>query len=198
MRKSLTLFLLLVICNAIFAQTVNNSPLFDFNKSRNNRTEKGLDVLGVWALGNVVASSYLYYHSTGSDKYFNQMNVMWNGANTLIVVASLLPKQKNDLNLNKTLQWQSNTESVYIASAALDLLYSSVGLYLTEKAKSDLVNRDKWNGWGNALIYNGGFLFLFDTSMFIIHKHNGKKLYNMMEKVNVSTSGLGLKVTMHL
>ncbi|MGZ4078924.1 MAG: DUF6992 family protein, partial [Bacteroidia bacterium] len=97
-----------------------------------------------------------------------------------------------------TLQWQSNTESVYLASAALDLLYSSLGLYLTEKAKSDFSNHDKWKGWGNSLIYNGGFLFLFDTSMFIIHKHNGKKLYNMMEKVNISAGGAGLKITMHL
>ena len=198
MKNIFTAVVLFAIYNSSLAQTTVNSPLFDFNKSRNYRTEKGLDVLGIWALGNVATSSYLYYHSTGSDKYFNQMNVMWNGANTLIVVASLLPKQKNNINLTKTLQWQSNTESVYIASAALDLLYSSVGLYLTEKAKSDLVNRDKWNGWGNSLIYNGGFLFLFDTSMFIIHKHNGKKLYNMMDKVNVSTSGLGLKITMHI
>jgi hypothetical protein len=198
MKKIFVLFISLVMCYSAYAQTTENSPLYNFNKSRNFRTEKGLDVLGVWAIGNLATSSYLYYHSTGSDKYFNQMNVMWNGANTLIVVASLLPKQKNDMDLTKTLQWQSNTESVYLASAALDLLYSSVGLYLTEKAKSDFSNRDKWNGWGNSLIYNGGFLFLFDTSMFIVHKHNGKKLYNMMEKVTISTSGTGLKITMHL
>ncbi|MGZ4033881.1 MAG: DUF6992 family protein [Bacteroidia bacterium] len=190
--------MLFIICYSAYSQTTANSPLYDFNKSRNSRTEKGLDVLGAWAIGNLATSSYLYYHSSGSDKYFNQMNVMWNGANTLIVVASLLPKQKNDMNLTKTLQWQSNTESVYLASAALDLLYSSLGLYLTEKAKSDFSNHDKWKGWGNSLIYNGGFLFLFDTSMFIIHKHNGKKLYNMMEKVNISAGGAGLKITMHL
>jgi hypothetical protein len=198
MKNIITLFMLFIICNSALAQAPSNSPLFDFNKSRNHKTERGLDVLGVWALGNVATSSYFYYHTTGSDKYFNQMNIMWNGANTLIVVASLLPKQKNDLDLTKTLQWQSNTESVYIASAALDLLYSSVGLYLTEKAKNDFANRDKWNGWGNSLVYNGGFLFLFDTSMFIVHKHNGKKLFKMMDKVNVSTSGLGLKISMHL
>jgi hypothetical protein len=198
MRKSFLSIILLAICCSGFAQTTGNSPLVHFNISRNYRTEKGLHLLGGWALCNVAGSGYLYYHSTGSDKYFNQMNVMWNGANTLIVVASLLPKQKNDLDLTKTLQWQSNTESVYIASAALDLLYSTVGLYLTEKAKSDIDNRDKWNGWGNSLIYNGGFLFLFDTSMFIVHKHNGKNLYKMMDKVNISTSGLGLKISMHI
>jgi hypothetical protein len=197
MKKYLfAIVLLIAFLNPAHAQT--NPNLVDFNKSRNHKTTAGLKVLGGWALANIAASGYFYYHTTGSDKYFNQMNVMWNSANVLIVAASLLPKQKNDLDLTKTLQWQSNTEATYIASAALDLLYSSVGLYLTEKAKNDLEHRDKFNGFGNSLIMQGGFLFLFDTSMFIIHKKNGKKLYKMMDNVTVSTSGLGLRIGIHL
>jgi hypothetical protein len=117
---------------------------------------------------------------------------MW--VNVIIVAASLLPKEKNDLDLNKTLQWQSNTESTYIANAALDLLYSSVGLYLTERAKNDFKQHEKFKGWGNSLILQGGFLFLFDTSMYVIHKKNGKKLYKMMDKVSIGTSGLGFRI----
>lgn len=198
MKKSIALLLLAILTAAAFAQAPTNTELFNFNKSRNHKTATGLKVLGGWALGNMAASSYLYYHSGGSDEYYNQMNVMFNGVNTLIVAASLLPKEKNDLDLNKTLQWQSNTEATYIANAALDLLYSSTGLYLTEKAKNDLKNRARWNGWGNALIVNGGFLFFFDTGMYIIHKRNGKKLYKMMEKVSIGTSANGLRLTLHI
>lgn len=176
----------------------NNPNLIEFNKSRNHRTRAGVKTLGVWALGNVAASGYYYYNSKGSDVYFHQMNVMWNSVNVLIVAASLLPKDKNDLNLTQSLKYQSNVEAIYAANIGLDLVYSSVGLYLTEKAKSDLDHSDKWNGWGNALIMQGGFLFLLDTTMFIVHKKNGNKLYKMLDKVNLSTSGLGMKIGIHI
>ncbi|CAN5404339.1 hypothetical protein BH10BAC1_BH10BAC1_21250 [soil metagenome] len=198
MKKIIVNILLLVICNTLFSQAPSSSELFDFNKSRNKKTTKGLYVLGAWALANIGTSAYYYSNTKGVDKSFHQMNMMWNGANTFIVVASLLPKQRNDLNLTKTLNWQSNTEAVYIASAALDLVYSTAGFVLTEKAKNDFEQHDKYQGWGNALIYNGGFLFLFDTSMFIAHKRNGKKLYKMMDKINVSAGGNGIKIVLHI
>lgn len=194
MKHILLSLLFTLALNGAFAQSPTATELHDFNKSRNTITSRGLDVLGGWAVANVAASSVLYFNTKGSDKAFNQMNIAFNGVNVLIVGASLLPRQKNDLSLDKTLQWQSNTESTYIANAALDLLYASVGLYLTEKAKNDFAHHDRWNGWGSALIMNGGFLFLFDTTMFTLHKHNGKKLYKLMDKVNVGTSGLGVHV----
>ncbi len=158
-----------------------NSKLFDFNKSRNRITSNGLKALGVWSVANVGASSYGYYNSHGSDEYFNQMNVMWNSVNIAIVAASLLPKQKNNLDFIGSLKAQHSVETIYISNAVLDLVYSSIGLYLTEKAKSDIPNAAKWNGWGNSLIMQGGFLFLLDTSMFMVHKKHGKKIYKMID-----------------
>ncbi len=191
-----SLALLLLIVNISIAQT--NQNLIDFNKSRNKRTDIGLKVLGGWAVANVATSGYYYYNTTGSDKYFHQMNVYWNGFNIIIVAASLLPKQKNELDMNQSLRWQSNIESTYIANAALDLVYSSVGLYLTERAKNDLAQHDKFTGWGNSLILQGGFLFLLDTSMFIVHKRNGKKLYKMLDKVTIGASNYGFRIVAHI
>lgn len=196
MKKVLLFIFLISFSFACFAQVPTKNDLFEFNKSRNKKTRRGLQVLGGWAIANIGVSGAMYFNSKGSDQYFHQMNVMWNGVNTLIVAASLLPKEKNELDLNKTLSWQSNTEATFIANAALDLLYSSTGLYLTERAKTDLKHHDQFNGWGNSLIMQGGFLFLFDTAMYVIHKKNGKKLYRMMDKVEIGASGLGLKIGM--
>ncbi len=194
MKKILPLFLLVALSSHLFSQAPTSSELFDFNKSRNQKTRKGLKVLGVWALANMGTSAYYYSTKTGVDKSFHQMNIMWNAGNTFIVAVSLLPKDRNDLNLAKTLSWQSNTEATYIASAALDIVYSTCGLYLTEKAKNDIDNHDKYQGWGNAIAYNGAFLFLFDTSMYIVHKRNGKKMSKMMDKITLSAGGAGLKL----
>jgi len=198
MKKITTFFILTAFSATAFAQAPTANDLFEFNKSRNRRTSTGLKVLGGWAVANMGTSGYLYFNTGRSDKYFNQMNFLFNGVNLVIVGASLLPKEKNNLPLGKTLQWQSNTEATYIANAALDLVYSATGLYLTEKAKSDYKQRDRWNGWGNALIMNGGFLFLFDTSMYIVHKRNGKKLNKLMDKIEISTSGIGLHLSVHI
>ena len=188
MKKLLSLLLLYTIITTGFAQAPTSSELIDFNKSRNKRTSKGLKVLGAWAVANIGTSAYYYSNTKGVDRSFHEMNMMWNGVNTLIVAASLLPKEKNDMNLSKTLNWQSNTEATYIANAALDLIYSTAGLYLTERGRHE--QHDRFTGYGNSLVYNGAFLFLFDTGMYIVHKKNGKKLYRMMDKVNVS-AGLG-------
>jgi hypothetical protein len=198
MKKLALLLLFISFSSALFAQLPDSTQLFEFNKSRNRKTTRGLQVLGGWAAVNIAASGAMYFNTTGTDQYFHQMNVMWNGVNALIVAASLLPKEKNSLDLKKTIQWQSNTEATFIANAALDLVYSSTGLYLTERAKNDPKNHDKFKGWGNSLILQGGFLFAFDTVMFIVHKRNGKKLYNMMDKVSIGTSGLGFKVGIQL
>lgn len=197
-KKTLLVLLLFNISTTLFSQAPTSSELFDFNKSRNKKTTRGLQVLGCWALANMGTSAYLYTKTDGVDKSFHEMNVMWNAANGVIVVASLLPKDRNDLNLAKTLNWQNNTEATYIASAALDLVYSTAGLYLTERAKTDVENHDKYQGWGNSIAFNGGFLFLFDTGMYIAHKRNGKKLFKMMDKVTLSTGATGMKLTWHI
>ena len=198
MKKIILLLFLTPICNNLFSQAPTASELFDHNKSRNKKTTRGLQVLGCFAVANMGVSGYMYYNTKGVDKSFHEMNIMWNSVNTVIAVASLLPKDKNDMNLAKTLSWQNNTEATYIGAAALDLVYSTAGLYLTERAKNDLTNHDKYKGWGNALIYNGGFLFLFDTGMYIAHKRNGKKLNKMMDKISLSTGGSGVKLTLHI
>lgn len=198
MKRIIPLLFLIAMSNSLFSQAPTSTELFDYNKSRNKKTTRGLQFLEGFAIANMGASGYMYYNTKGVDKSFHEMNVMWNSVNTVIAVASLLPKDKNDMSLAKTLSWQSNTEATYIGAAALDLLYSTAGLYLTERAKNDLPNHDKYKGWGNALIYNGGFLFLFDTGMYIVHKRNGKKLNKMMDKINISTGGAGIKLTLHI
>lgn len=198
MKQFLSSIFIIILCNGLFSQAPTSAELFDFNKSRNKKTTRGLQVLGGFAIANMGVSGYMYYNSKGVDKSFHEMNIMWNGVNTVIAVASLLPKDKNDMNLAKTNSWQSNTEATYIGAAALDLVYSTAGLYLTERAKTDFSNHDKYKGWGNSLIYNGAFLFLFDTGMFIVHKRNGKKVSKMMDKINLSTGGAGIKLTLHI
>ena len=105
MKKVLVTILLIVVCNTLFSQAPTNSELFDFNKSRNKKTTKGLYVLGAWALANIGTSAYYYSNTTGVDKSFHQMNIMWKGVNTIIVgllYSRIIPHRKSKKRFRST------------------------------------------------------------------------------------------------
>jgi hypothetical protein len=194
------LFLLLLLASETFSQTPSDTQNFtEFNAKRDKITRNGMYVLGGWALANMVYSGSQYYQSEGTTEYFHQMNVIWNSVNVALVGGSLLAKAKNDLDFNQTMRFQMNTEKMFIANAALDLVYTSAGLYLTERAKTEPKNYYKYNGWGQSLMLQGGFLFLFDSTMYGLQNTHGKrKLYPLFNKVSITTSGLGLRIGVQL
>jgi hypothetical protein len=193
MKRLLTLALLLAAFSS-FSQPLQ--PDFnEFNARREKISRNGMYVLGGWSVANMGVSGAMYFNSKGTEKYFHQMNVIWNTVNVAIVGGSLLARNKKDLDYNQTMRFQMNTEKMFLANAALDLVYSSAGLYLMERAKNDEKRYDKFTGWGQSLIIQGGFLFLFDAAMYGVHNsHAKRKLYPLMEKVSISSSGLGLRI----
>jgi hypothetical protein len=198
MKRIYITLLLLASTTAVSAQTA--MPDFtDFNAKREKISRNGMYVLGGWAVANIGYSGVQYYNTSGTEKYFNQMNVIWNSVNLVLAGGSLLAKPKNNMDFNKTMRFQMNTEKMFLANGALDLVYASAGLYLMERAKTDEKNYDKFTGWGQSLIVQGGFLCLFDATMYVIHsRHGKKKLYPLFDKVSISTSGLGLKIGLQL
>lgn len=192
------LLLTFLLIGSVTLKAQTGAELDAFNSSRERTTRNGMYVLGGWAIGNITYSGIEYYQTNGTEKYFHQMNVIWNSVNVALAGGSLLARSKPGMDFNKTVRTQINTEKMFLANAALDLVYSSAGLYLTEKAKSSK-QHDKLYGWGESLMLQGGFLFLFDTSMCILHtRHGNKKLLPFMQKVQVSTSGIGLKIGIQL
>ena len=52
-----------------------------------------------------------------------------------------------------------------------------------------------YNGFGNSLIIQGGFLFVFDLIAYGIHRSRSKKeLWPLIDKINLSGNGFGIKV----
>jgi hypothetical protein len=70
----------------------------------------------------------------------------------------------------------------------LDVVYISSGFLLRNSAQSNLSQKDRFNGFGNGLILQGGFLFIFDLTAYAIHKYHANKFLNNLE---ISPNGLG-------
>jgi hypothetical protein len=98
------------------------------------------------------------------------------------------------LNFDKSILTQHKTEKIFLINTGLDVAYISAGLLLRSNAKINLSKRDQFNGFGNSLLMQGGFLFLFDLTAYLIHNQHAKKSLNKMLNVfDISSSGLGIK-----
>ncbi|MCB0846751.1 MAG: hypothetical protein KDE26_26060, partial [Bacteroidetes bacterium] len=91
----------------------------------------------------------------------------------------------------KTVKAQNQIEKILLFNAGLDLAYIASGAYLIERSKTNPANAgraEQFNGYGQSLILQGGFLFVFDLTAFLIHQRNG----NLRLRPLVSGQGMGM------
>ena len=182
----------------LFISTVSfTQPLLQFNQER-LKTDKHLMIgLGGWAAANFLVSGVGWATvPEGEAHYFHQMNVLWNTVNIGLAIPGYFNAKKSNPNLtfDKSILNQHKTEKIFLINTGLDVAYISAGLLLRSNAKINLSKRDQFNGFGNSLLMQGGFLFLFDLTAYLIHNQHAKKSLNkMMNTIELSSSGLGIK-----
>jgi hypothetical protein len=190
MKNILLLFLFLSISSEILSQ---NLTLSTFNQERIDLNHKGMTVLGSWAGANLLTNSILLVNSSGSDKYFYQMNVYWNLVNGALAGLGILQAKKNqgELTAFQALEEQNSTEKVFLINAGLDVAYVMTGVYLLEKSKNSTDNQDMLKGYGQSVILQGGFLLLFDGIMYGVHHAHLKKGNAIFEHLTFSGNQIG-------
>lgn len=174
--------------------------LVDFNTERLALDKNLMTGLGSWVAANMAVSGYGWATTDNEAKYFHQMNVLWNGVNLALVIPGYFSAKRSDptqFSFAQTWKAQLRTEKIFLFNTALDLFYVTGGFYLKQRALTDTQNYHRYRGWGNSLVLQGGFLFLFDmTAAFLHSKHRQKKLDGFLNQVQLSDNGLGLKLTL--
>lgn len=185
------LFIILYTLGSVQAQDLSS-----YNQQRFDTDKKLMITLGSWASVNMVGSGVAWASlPQGEARYFHQMNVMWNTVNLGLAIPGYIKARKMDadMSFSETLKSQHRTEKVFLFNGALDIAYMTGGLLLREMAQNDASKTNMFNGFGNSLLLQGGFLFIFDLTAYAIHKrHANKGLYPFLEKVELSQSGIGL------
>lgn len=194
------IFLILAVaCSAFQAFSQSHAELNVYNRQRNKITKNGMTVLGGWAAANVIYSAVATGQTTGTTRYFHQMNVMWGGINLgLAALGYLGTKNKDGMSLVQSLKQQAGVEKTYMLNAGLDVAYIASGFYLKERAKNSIKNREKFKGYGESIILQGAALLILDGVMFTIHNSHGKKLYKMIDKVQIGATGNGISMLVKL
>jgi hypothetical protein len=190
MKNLLFLSLFLSISTSIFSQ---NLTLPNFNQERLDLNRKGLTILGSWAGANLITNGILLSNSSGSDKYFYQMNVYWNVVNGALAGLGVLGAKKTQGNLTafQTLEEQSSTEKTFLVNTGLDAAYVMTGVFLIEKSKNSSDSQDKLKGYGQSVILQGGFLLLFDGIMYGVHRSHLKKRRVIFENLTFTGNQVG-------
>ncbi len=194
MRKIIAIITCGLLQNICVAQQVD---LAGYNKQAQQINKNGLLVLGSWSAANVIYGSIASSQTSGSTKYFHQMNALWNGITLGLSSAGyLLARKETGLSFEETLKKQAGVEKLFLFNAGLDVAYITGGLYLKERSKNSINNRDKLKGYGESVMLQGSALLLFDVIMYAINNKHGKQLYlgNKNVSLNFTGNGVGLAV----
>jgi hypothetical protein len=191
------LFLLSVLALPVAAQQAPPAALTDYNTQRATLDQRGMRVLGAWAIGNVGVSGARYFATEGPEKYFHQMNVGWGAVNLALAGSALLAARRPTPPTDRasTTRAQMRTENLYLFNAGLDVAYVATGFYLKERARSRSTQRqqDRLTGYGRSLLLQGSFLLAFDGLMFAAHHgHAQTALYPLLSHIQVTPNAIAV------
>jgi len=184
--------LIFCICNKVlWGQTFT-----DFSKQKNDLDKKLMLTLTSWSAANVLTSGIGWATTEkGEANYFHQMNVIWGAINIGLALPGYF-KAKNAIpntTLSANLRQQMQTEQVFLFNTGLDIAYVMAGFLLKSEGKHKANKQAQFNGFGNGLLLQGGFLFLFDLSAYLIHHRHGAELNPMIDRLSINPSGFGLQ-----
>ena len=174
------------------------AALVDFANERTRLDRRGLAVLGGWAAGNLLVSGIAMGQTEGSAHYFHQMNIGWGAVNLVLAgtgcLAARRASQHPPADRAGNVRAQLRTEKLYLFNAGLDVAYLATGLYLLEKGRNPTAagSPDRWRGYGQSLLLQGGFLLLFDGFQYATHHRHGQKLYPLLSRVSIGPGAVAL------
>lgn len=193
MKRSAILILFAFGFITIYGQG-NHNEFFNASMTT-NRT--GMYVLGGWALANLATGAYGWANTTGSTKYFHQMNFFWNTINLGIAGFSFYSAAQMEplrMSPQEMMDEHMRFENLYLINAGLDIAYIGTGFLLRYMSPRSQKRPDLLMGYGNSVILQGGFLFLFDGVMYLVQRHNRLDFMNDMN-LSVLPGGALLQFT---
>jgi hypothetical protein len=160
----------------------------------------GMAVLGSWALANISIGAYGWSQYSGQRSYFHQMNLFWNTVNLSIAGFALYSNLSSDYSLlsgPELLEKQWKTQRLFLINAGLDVGYVAMGFLLKHLATRYPKNELRLRGYGDSVILQGSFLFVFDLVMYGIQRSHR---LDFLQHISLAPmrDAYGLALTLHL
>jgi len=171
--------------------------LTDFNSHRIDLNTKAMYVLAGWSVTNIAIGTLGYFSSSnsGSRKYFHQMNAAWNIVNLGIAGLALYQYGQADpasFSFAESLSEAQSIENILMLNIGLNVGYIATGGYLWERGLRK--KSDRLTGYGQSLILQGGFLLLFDSTLYLLNNTNNQQLQSIIEKISINGTQLSISI----
>lgn len=166
-------FLLCVSLISISTAVSAQQPHHTFYQHSLKINNTGMMVLGSWALANITIGAYGWNRYSGKQQYFHQMNLFWNSVNMAIAGIALysnLTTEYSGWGMEEILDRQIKTQRLFLINAGLDVAYMGTGLLLKKIAFKYPKNESRLIGYGNSVLLQGAFLFVFDLVMYGVQR----------------------------
>jgi hypothetical protein len=171
--------------------------LRELNAERIELNRTAVWMLTGWTVLNLGVGTVGYF--TANDptwRGFHQMNAVFNVAvlgAALGSFALLAAQEPERLDLRQSLYRGGLLERGLLVGITLDVASGLAGLYLRERGLR--VGSERLEGWGNALLLQGAFLLVFDTSLLLLNMRHQARLLPLVDPVG---RGAGLVLTVPL
>ena len=74
------------------------------------------------------------------------------------------------------------------------MAYVATGFYLLEKGRNPTASgsSERWRGYGNSLLLQGGVLLLFDGFQYAAHHRHGRNLYPLLSRIQLGAGSVAM------
>ncbi len=154
-------------------------------------------LLGGWALANMSTGVFGWARYENEQKYFHQMNAAWNLVNAGIATYALLSMDRDGpegLSGQELMRRHIRSEHIYLINAGLDLLYMAGGALMIHAAGNSTTRPGLLKGYGQSVLLQGGFLFLFDLAKFGIQYRRRQHFEASLLGAGISPHGLSVVI----
>ncbi|MGM0565446.1 MAG: DUF6992 family protein [Bacteroidota bacterium] len=199
MKKISVLFFLVLAFAGMATAQQEAVSLQDYHQTRLSIQKNGMLTLAGWAAGNMIISGWAMQSAQGSNYRFHQMNVFWNVVNIGIAAGGYfgLPESSEIPPLTQTVTEYQDFNKILLLNAGLDVAYIMTGLYMKERAKNVEKRKAMLKGYGNSIMLQGGFLFLFDVALYFINQGELNGILSSEQwQLMASPAGLGLTISL--
>lgn len=179
----------------LHAQSV--PTLTDITERQTRLQRTGTWTLAGWSLANLAVSGIAISKAEGSARYFHEMNLYWNAVNVGIAGAGLLSLRKKNPSptLSSAVKNHYTLQKTLLFNSGLDLAYITSGFWLLDKSKTEIIvtRQNRFRGFGQAVMVQGGFLLIFDVTNYLLHRSDNARLHQLLAKVSVTNNGVSLR-----
>ncbi len=195
MKKSLLLFLLATIFSSSSKAQSIVEELRNINEERIEKNKTAMKLLGGWSVANIATGTYGRLQTGGATRYFHEMNAAWNSVNLAIAGFGYYGAKRadTDLSLTETVRESNNLDKILLLNTGLNVGYMATGAYLWERGIRK--QSDRQTGYGQSLILQGAFLFVFDTLFYLSRSSERERIRSVLESIQFNGTGISYNRT---